>query len=158
METTKKMISTSSSSVSSTSPLSSVGGGGASSGGGNGEKKTMGNHSLISNLKHFVSDTGSNNGNGNPSVALGEELDGVERGEGAPLSHLTASRAKAPRRRLPSSQHLRHHATGTTTTAGLLNTTINAITVFNTYLYSIFTLPVSFLSLNIIYFICILGR
>ncbi|KAL2721558.1 SH3 domain-containing kinase-binding protein 1-like isoform X2 [Vespula maculifrons] len=131
METTKKMISTSSSSVSSTSPLSSVGGGGASSGGGNGEKKTMGNHSLISNLKHFVSDTGSNNGNGNPSVALGEELDGVERGEGAPLSHLTASRAKAPRRRLPSSQHLRHHATGTTTTAGLLNTTINAITEDN---------------------------
>lgn len=132
METTKKMIPTSSSTVSSTSPLSSIGGGG-----GNGEKKTMGNHSLISNLKHFVSDTGSNNGSGNQSVALGEELDGIERGEGTPLSHLTASRAKAPRRRLPSSQHLRHHAIGTTTTATILhNTTINAITVFNTFKFS----------------------
>ncbi|XP_043489817.1 SH3 domain-containing kinase-binding protein 1-like isoform X1 [Polistes fuscatus] len=125
VETTKKMI-TSSSSTSSTLALSNVGGGGGSSGGGSGEKKPIGNPSLISNLKHFISDTGSNNGNGNPSIALGEELDGVERGEGAPLSHLTASRAKAPRRRLPSSQHLRHHTTGTTTTATtILNTTIN---------------------------------
>ncbi|XP_014616265.1 PREDICTED: SH3 domain-containing kinase-binding protein 1 isoform X2 [Polistes canadensis] len=124
VETTKKLIT--SSSTSSTLALSNVGGGGGSSGGGSGEKKPMSNPSLISNLKHFISDAGSNNGNGNPSIALGEELDGVERGEGAPLSHLTASRAKAPRRRLPSSQHLRHHTTGTTTTATtILNTTIN---------------------------------
>ncbi|XP_076172801.1 uncharacterized protein LOC143149368 isoform X2 [Ptiloglossa arizonensis] len=49
------------------------------------------------------------------TIALGEELDGVERGEGTPLSHLTASRAKAPRRRPPSSRRL-HHATGPTIT------------------------------------------
>jgi len=61
---------------------------------------------------------GNNNGVGNVASTISsssecrEELDGVERGEGAPLSHLTASRAKAPRRRPPSSQHLRHHAAG----------------------------------------------
>lgn len=119
METPIKIIP---SSVSSTLPLSSVG----SSSSGGGEKKTISYHSLTSNLKHFVSDGGSNNGNGNKNVGLEEELDGVERGEGAPLSHLTASRAKAPRRRLPS-QHLRHHTTGgnvAVTTA--LSTTMNA--------------------------------
>lgn len=109
IDTTKKVLS--SSSVSTTSSVSLVGVG---SGGGSGDKKTTGGHSIISSLKRLVSDVGNNNGIGNTSVALGEELDGVERGEGAPLSHLTASRAKAPRRRPPSSQHLRHHAAGST--------------------------------------------
>lgn len=82
--------------------------------GSGGDKKAAGSHSIISSLKRFVSDVGNNNGIGNTTSATSEcreELDGVERGEGAPLSHLTASRAKAPRRRPPSSQHLRHHAT-----------------------------------------------
>ena len=77
------------------------------------EKKAS---NLINSLKRLVGDsstTTSNNGSVATEVdygiALGEELDEVERIEGAPLSHLTASRAKAPRRRLPSTQHLRHH-------------------------------------------------
>ncbi|KAJ8664336.1 hypothetical protein QAD02_005998 [Eretmocerus hayati] len=77
------------------------------------EKKSTNN--LISSLKRLVGESSGNgstsNGNGNITGALGEELDEVERGEGAPLSHLTASRAKAPRRRLPSTQHLRHQNT-----------------------------------------------
>ncbi|XP_011148601.1 SH3 domain-containing kinase-binding protein 1-like isoform X1 [Harpegnathos saltator] len=107
IDSTKKVLSTSSSSVSTSSSLTGTG-----TGSGGGDKKTAGGHSIISSLKRLVSDVGNNNGIGNTSAALGEELDGVERGEGAPLSHLTASRAKAPRRRPPSSQHLRHHAAG----------------------------------------------
>lgn len=83
-----------------------------------GDKKPVASHSIISSLKRLVSDVGNNNGIGNTTSASSEcreELDGVERGEGTPLSHLTASRAKAPRRRPPSSQHLRHHAAGSTT-------------------------------------------
>ncbi|XP_050450132.1 SH3 domain-containing kinase-binding protein 1-like isoform X2 [Cataglyphis hispanica] len=106
--TTKKNLSISSStSVSTSSSLAATGSGGS-------DKKATGSHSIISSLKRFVSDVGNNNGIGNTTSATSEcreELDGVERGEGAPLSHLTASRAKAPRRRPPSSQHLRHHAT-----------------------------------------------
>lgn len=86
-------------------------------GSGGGDKKAAGSHSIISSLKRFVSDVGNNNGIGNTTSTTSEcreELDGVERGEGAPLSHLTASRAKAPRRRPPSSQHLRYHAAGST--------------------------------------------
>lgn len=105
IDATKKTLSTSSSPVSTSSSLTGAGSGSS-------EKKAAGNHSIISSLKRLVSDVGNNNGIGNTSAALGEELDGVERGEGAPLSHLTASRAKAPRRRPPSSQHLRHHAAG----------------------------------------------
>lgn len=75
------------------------------------EKKSPSN-TLISSLKRLVQEnTGSSNAsntNGNSAVGLNDELDEVERGEGVPLSHLTASRAKAPRRRLPSSQHLKH--------------------------------------------------
>ncbi|XP_053975351.1 SH3 domain-containing kinase-binding protein 1-like [Hylaeus volcanicus] len=113
-ETTKKTISTNSPSVTtSTSP---------GVGGSSGDRKS-GGHLIISNLKRLVRDVGTNNDNGSTNTALGEELDGVERGEGAPLSHLTASRAKAPRRRPPSSRHLRHHATGSTIT------TTNAITL-----------------------------
>lgn len=108
--TTKKSLLTSSSTSVSTSSLMATGSGG-------GDKKAAGNHSIISSLKRFVSDVGNNNGIGNTTSATSEcreELDGVERGEGAPLSHLTASRAKAPRRRPPSSQHLRHYATEST--------------------------------------------
>lgn len=85
-------------------------------GGSSGERKNIGGYSATSNLKRLVGDAGTNNGNGNTNIALGEELDGVERGEGAPLSHLTASRAKAPHRRPPSSQRLRRHAAGPTIT------------------------------------------
>ncbi|XP_068975906.1 SH3 domain-containing kinase-binding protein 1-like [Bombus flavifrons] len=109
-DVTKKTISTGASSTTSTSP--GIGGSG-------GERKNISGHSITSNLKRLVTDVGTNNGNGNTNIALGEELDGVERGEGAPLSHLTASRAKAPHRRPPSSQRLRRHVTGppiTTTT------------------------------------------
>ncbi|XP_003425592.1 SH3 domain-containing kinase-binding protein 1 [Nasonia vitripennis] len=80
------------------------------------EKKS---NPLISSLKRLVGDSANaasnnnGNGNGNAVAGLGEELDEVERGEGAPLSHLTASRAKAPRRRLPSTQHLRHNVPNT---------------------------------------------
>lgn len=85
-------------------------------GGSAAERKSLSGHSISSSLKRLVAEGGTNNnGNGNTSVALGEELDGVERGEGAPLSHLTASRAKAPRRRPPSSQRLRRHASGSAT-------------------------------------------
>ncbi|XP_032670452.1 uncharacterized protein LOC116843802 [Odontomachus brunneus] len=105
IDSTKKALSTSSSSISTSSTVAGTGTAG-------GDKKAVSGHSIISSLKRLVSDVGNNNGIGNTSAALGEELDGVERGEGAPLSHLTASRAKAPRRRPPSSQHLRHHAAG----------------------------------------------
>lgn len=108
IDSNKRTLSTSSSSVSTSSSV----GTGTGAGSGGGDKKTACSHSIISSLKRLVSDVGNNNGIGNTSAALGEELDGVERGEGAPLSHLTASRAKAPRRRPPSSQHLRHHAAG----------------------------------------------
>jgi len=106
IDTTKKNLSTSSST--STPSLTATGSGG-------GDKKPATSHSIISSLKRLVSDVGNNNGIGNTtsaSLECREELDGVERGEGTPLSHLTASRAKAPRRRPPSSQHLRHHAAG----------------------------------------------
>lgn len=106
IDTAKKNLSTSSS----TSSVTATGSGG-------GDKKTATSHSIISSLKRLVSDVGNNNGIGNTTSASSEcreELDGVERGEGTPLSHLTASRAKAPRRRPPSSQHLRHHAAGST--------------------------------------------
>ncbi|XP_012521470.1 SH3 domain-containing kinase-binding protein 1 isoform X2 [Monomorium pharaonis] len=107
-DTTKKGLSTLSSTSTSSSSLTA--------GSGSGDKKVAGGHSIISSLKRLVSDVGNNNGiSGTTSSAASEcreELDGVERGEGMPLSHLTASRAKAPRRRLPSSQHLRHHAAG----------------------------------------------
>jgi len=108
IDTAKKNLSMSSSHVSSSSATGSA----------SGDKKTAGSHSIISSLKRLVSDVGNNNGVGNAASTISsssecrEELDGVERGEGAPLSHLTASRAKAPRRRPPSSQHLRHHAAG----------------------------------------------
>ncbi|XP_076636901.1 uncharacterized protein LOC143349490 [Colletes latitarsis] len=109
-ESTKVTISTTvPSSITSTSP---------GVGGSNGERVSIGTHLIISNLKRLVRDVEPNSDNGSNNTALGEELDGVERG-GAPLSHLTATRAKAPRRRPPSSRHLRHHATGpaNTTTA-----------------------------------------
>ncbi|KAL0123132.1 hypothetical protein PUN28_007637 [Cardiocondyla obscurior] len=89
-----------------------------STGSGSGDKKAIEGHSIISSLKRFVSDVGNNNGIANTTSVASEcheELDGVERGEGTPLAHLTASRAKAPRRRLPSSQHLRHNAAGLNT-------------------------------------------
>ncbi|EZA61495.1 hypothetical protein DMN91_004339 [Ooceraea biroi] len=111
IDTAKKNLSTSTGHVSSASS--------STTGSGGGDKKAAGSHSIISSLKRLVSDVGNNNGVGSAantatstSSECREELDGVERGEGAPLSHLTASRAKAPRRRPPSSQHLRHHAAG----------------------------------------------
>ncbi|XP_072760265.1 uncharacterized protein [Anoplolepis gracilipes] len=106
--TTKKRLST----LSMLPPMSLT-----ATGSGGSDKKAAGSHSIISSLKRFVSDVGNNNGVDNTTSTTSEcreELDGVERGEGAPLSHLTASRAKAPRRRPPSSQHLRHHAAGST--------------------------------------------
>lgn len=113
IDTAKKGLSTLSTSTSSSL---------TSTGSGSGDKKAVGGHSIISSLKRFVSDVGNNNGISTTSVAseCREELDGVERGEGTPLSHLTASRAKAPRRRPPSSQHLRHHAAGSNTSANTL--------------------------------------
>ncbi|XP_076764214.1 uncharacterized protein LOC143431391 [Xylocopa sonorina] len=104
---TKKTISTATSTTATSSGI----------GGSSGERKTIGGHSIASNLKRLVADIGTNNGNGTTNIALGEELDGIERGEGAPLSHLTASRAKAPRRRPPSSQRLRRHTAGSMVTA-----------------------------------------
>ncbi|XP_077259880.1 uncharacterized protein LOC143896156 isoform X1 [Temnothorax americanus] len=101
-----------------------------SSGSGNGDKKTAGSHSIISSLKRFVSDVGNNNGISNTTSIASEcreELDGVERGEGTPLSHLTASRAKAPRRRPPSSQHLRHAARSNASASSTLPTVANAL-------------------------------
>ncbi|XP_011307510.1 SH3 domain-containing kinase-binding protein 1 [Fopius arisanus] len=70
------------------------------------DKKSM----IMSSLKRMVEKPSDSNVESAESSegGLGEELDGVERGEGAPLSHLTASRARAPRRRLPSSQHFRN--------------------------------------------------
>ncbi|KAL6259867.1 hypothetical protein P5V15_009777 [Pogonomyrmex californicus] len=111
IDTAKKGLSSLSSSTSSSL---------TATGSGSGDKKAAGSHSIISSLKRLVSDVGNNNGvSSTTSVAseCREELDGVERGEGTPLSHLTASRAKAPRRRPPSSQHLRYHA-GSSTSAG----------------------------------------
>ena len=99
------------------------------------EKKTT--NAIISSLKRFVTDNTSasttNNGNESAGAGLGEELDEVERGEGAPLSHLTASRAKAPRRRLPSTQHLRHHNVTTTAPSGTNNTIMVCFKVYITY-------------------------
>lgn len=118
IDSTKKAISTATPSTTMTSP---------GVGGSSGERKNIG-HSITSNLKRLVGDVGTNNGNGNTNTALGEELDGVERGEGAPLSHLTASRAKAPHRRPPSSQRLRRHAAGSTSTT----TTTTPVSVHNT--------------------------
>ncbi|KYM96009.1 SH3 domain-containing kinase-binding protein 1 [Cyphomyrmex costatus] len=97
------------------------------SGSGSGDKKAVVSHSIISSLKRLVSDVGNNNGiSSTTSIAseCREELDGVERGEGTPLAHLTASRAKAPRRRPPSSQHLRHHAAGSSTSASSTQSTV----------------------------------
>lgn len=114
IDTAKKGLST----LSSTSTSSSL----TSIGSGSGDKKAAGGHSIILSLKRFVSDVGNNNGINSTTSAASEcreELDGVERGEGTPLSHLTASRAKAPRRRPPSSQHLRHHAAGSNTGGSL---------------------------------------
>jgi hypothetical protein len=103
------------------------------------EKKSP--NTLISNLKRLVSDNSSNNnGNGNAGIGLGEELDEVERGEGAPLSHLTASRAKAPRRRLPSTQHLRHHNVATVPV--VINNANNAITSLTVTLKSTFLVSI----------------
>lgn len=107
----KKMSTSSSSSTLSSSSTSQLLG----LGGGSGDKKGS---NIIPSLKRLVSDGGSNNGHGSESVGLGEELDEVGRGEGAPLSHLTASRAKAPRRRLPSTQHLKHQVASSTATTG----------------------------------------
>ncbi|KAG7211816.1 hypothetical protein KM043_011047 [Ampulex compressa] len=119
---TGKKVASPSSSITSTSP---------SAAGTGTDKKNLGGHSIMSSLKRLVGDAGSNNGNGSTNIVLGEELDGVERGEGAPLSHLTASRAKAPRRRPPTSQHLRCHATGPMITS---STTANLASVPSTIL------------------------
>lgn len=113
IDTAKKGLSTLSSTSTSSSSLTATGSG-------SGDKKAAGGHSIISSLKRLVSDVGNNNGISSTTSAASEcreELDGVERGEGTPLSHLTASRARAPRRRPPSSQHLRHHASGSNTNA-----------------------------------------
>ncbi|KOC62980.1 SH3 domain-containing kinase-binding protein 1 [Habropoda laboriosa] len=127
-DTTKKTISITGPST--TSTASGVGGNSA-------DRKSIGSHAIISNLKRLVGDAGTNNGNGNTNVALGEELDGVERGEGAPLSHLTASRAKAPRRRPPSSRRLRRHTAGpivpTTTTTPVNFAMINIALIHNVF-------------------------
>ncbi|XP_031849550.1 uncharacterized protein LOC116434822 isoform X2 [Nomia melanderi] len=80
-----------------------------------GDVKTIGENSMVSNLKRLVGDVETNSGNGSTNASLAEELDGVERGEGVPLLHLTISRAKAPRRRPPSSQRLLRRVTGPTT-------------------------------------------
>lgn len=61
-----------------------------------------------SSSKHSEGSNFINGENGNSGIQTGEDLDEVERGEGSPLSHLTVSRAKAPRRRLPSAQHLKN--------------------------------------------------
>lgn len=120
-EINKKAISTSaSSSTSSTSP---------GIGESNEDRKTI-SYSIISSLKRFLGDVGTNNGNENTNISLGEELDVVERIEGAPLSHLTASRAKAPRRRPPSSQRLRRYTAGPTITT---TTTPTPVSALNTY-------------------------
>lgn len=93
------------SSVSTSSSSSSV-----SALAGNGDKKPNGSQMLMTSLKRLVGGGGNSNGSNNTAnVTIDDELDGVQRGEGAPLSHPTASRARLPRRRLPSSQHLRHH-------------------------------------------------
>ena len=126
IDSAKKGLSTLSSTLTSSSSLTAIGSG-------SGDKKAAGSHSIISSLKRLVSDVGNNNGISNTtSTALEcrEELDGVERGEGTPLAHLTASRAKAPRRRPPSSQHLRHHAAGASISASsTLPTVSSTITV-----------------------------
>ncbi|XP_024877640.1 SH3 domain-containing kinase-binding protein 1-like [Temnothorax curvispinosus] len=121
LDAAKKGLSTLSST--STSSLTSTGSG-------NSDKKTAGSHSIISSLKRFVSDVGNNNGISNTTSTASEcreELDGVERGEGTPLSHLTASRAKAPRRRPPSSQHLRHAAGSNASASSTLPTVPNTL-------------------------------
>ncbi|XP_020711959.2 SH3 domain-containing kinase-binding protein 1 isoform X2 [Athalia rosae] len=107
-EGTRKSMTSSSSSSSSVSGLTGIGGG-------SGDKKPNGSQLLMTSLKRLVGGGGnSSNGSGasssvSGSVGIDDELDGVQRGEGAPLSHPTASRARLPRRRPPTSQHLRHH-------------------------------------------------
>ncbi|CAD6233840.1 GSCOCG00007335001-RA-CDS [Cotesia congregata] len=58
---------------------------------------------------------------GDHNEGIDEELDGVEREEDTPLLHLTASRVKAPRRRLPSSHH-RQTSTENSITNGAIDT------------------------------------
>ena len=126
IDTAKKGLSTLSSTLTSSSSSSSLTATG--SGSGSGDKKA-GSHSIISSLKRLVSDVGNNNGISNTTSTASEcreELDGVERGEGTPLAHLTASRAKAPRRRPPSSQHLRHHAAGASISASSTLPTVSS--------------------------------
>ncbi|KAG5339647.1 RAB8A protein, partial [Acromyrmex charruanus] len=123
IDTAKKGLSTLSSTLTSSSSLTATGSG-------SGDKKAAGSHSIISSLKRLVSDVGNNNGISNTTSTASEcreELDGVERGEGTPLAHLTASRAKAPRRRPPSSQHLRHHAAGASISASSTPTVSSTI-------------------------------
>ncbi|XP_015113136.1 CD2-associated protein [Diachasma alloeum] len=111
---TSTLMSSSSTSMSSTQMINSVT---------TNDKKSM----ILTNLKRMVEKPGDNNVESVEGCesGLGEELDGVERGEGAPLSHLTASRAKAPRRRLPSSQHFRNQ--GGNMTGGLTSSGPNAL-------------------------------
>lgn len=145
----KKTISTGVSSTTSTS---------SGIGGSSGERKNIGGYSATSNLKRLVGDAGTNNGNGNTNIALGEELDGVERGEGAPLSHLTASRAKAPHRRPPSSQRLRRHAAGptiTTTPVSVFGTSLISNTYINHHLKYLYFLK--YIIYNI-YYLYNIGR
>lgn len=76
-----------------------------------GEKKSIGNHTpIVKRLTDKSSSIATDNNAEDVSghVEINEELDGVEREEDAPLLHLTALRAKAPRRRLPSSHHVRN--------------------------------------------------
>lgn len=102
--------------------------------------------SILSSLKRLVGDNASgssnnnsnNNGNGSVSMGLEEELDGVERGEGLPLSHLTASRAKAPRRRPPTTQHLRHTAASSATSLTSPGHAASTVSIFSYSLKSFF--------------------
>jgi len=126
IDTAKKGLSTLSSTLTSSSSSSLT-----ATGSGSGDKKAAGSHSIISSLKRLVSDVGNNNGIGSTTSVASEcreELDGVERGEGTPLAHLTASRAKAPRRR-PPSQHLRHHAGSGTNASSTLSAISNTLLV-----------------------------
>ncbi|KAK0091491.1 hypothetical protein PV326_003161, partial [Microctonus aethiopoides] len=82
----------------------------------NSEKKNV-NHSINStSLERMMGKSEVKIMNNPETLATAdEELDGVEREEDTPLLHLTASRAKAPRRRLPSSHHVRNHGGNMTT-------------------------------------------
>ncbi|XP_046617175.1 SH3 domain-containing kinase-binding protein 1-like isoform X2 [Neodiprion virginianus] len=127
-ETTRKSSVSTSSSSSSTSGMVAM----------SGDKKPNGSQLLMTSLKRLVGGGGNSNGNSSNgssgtsnlpagSVSIDDELDGVQRGEGLPLSHPTASRARLPRRRLPSSQHLRHQNTvnSSTTTTTTIHTESN---------------------------------